>query len=1054
VADVGAPRAESDRVVGPAWLVPDVGAAAPGLFDVLPDGTRRLLVAGMRVLDHPDGTLERARQVLPNAPTRWVELPARFGGGLLLYASAGTTTDLWRTKTWLDRLDPLTEVWGQVVDIVPGFDRLYARLDTGDFRAIDPQSGKPLPLDPLPRATRVGLLSFADAWRAVAVTDFRGALATFDAGASWRPVPLGGRNVLDLWLRDGTFILENQRDRWLLGPGGDLSKDEASLDPPRIVPAAGAAARAPATSRLREVMTLPEAYGSGRRPLRAAIEDGWPVGWAAVDTRRDGPPAFGRRPGPGDTWGTSAVVAQAGALYRVDLSNGAVLDWNGEAFRAEDVACHAVSIGAGFGFVCAGQAGGTALYRFEPPFAVREIARFAGARVVVPSGNGGFVVLGSCDRRAKRIDPNVFCFSWSSGAEREVRAPAAVGRRGDARPVALRDGRAAFLVSPGEMGGAAVGAAAFGARLVIIDPNDAQSSVPLGGADAFLRRASLLEGVEEREPGVLAAWVLVGAELHGVRVHLDGKVEVGRTGADVERTSIAGRYALNWGTVGRGAETVDGGMTWTMVDLPSSELPAPGRPVAACGPVGCVQKGWARVGWGSGRAPDLASAPAPKPSRIALTPARGISLRCELTGDVTGPGVPAVTRSNDGWARNFGASSGGSALSPLTLLPLPGAMRASPMILPLAKPTPVASAPSGLPLSGWTSFRGSPPPVLSAGEVGLEAGTDPPVTMQARVYAWGPRAPGWPRAAQVQAKFDDRFDLNGTRATRATTSFWADEERAADALGLLPAHTVNWAALLDPSGQAAVLFAQQGAGRADVYGAAQGEPLTEWHNAEGGALPVPTSVVRVGPSWFFLASSMAASAWQLSVFRVDGGVARRLIRLPRVPAPAGEAGPKLVRRSGGEGLGLLVQGAPGFEQTIRDWYVLPLDPTSGELGEPLRLVGSDLEGQVPPRCAGDADVWWVNTELALSPAVQVIGPPLASLSAIEMRLGLGPGTACVESIAARGERLSGAAPILAKVAPYGARPPIDATRTPGAWLPMVATDPSSGRRWLLRCRPP
>jgi hypothetical protein len=83
----------------------------------------------------------------------------------------------------------------------------------------------------------------------------------------------------------------------------------------------------------------------------------------------------------------------------------------------------------------------------------------------------------------------------------------------------------------------------------------------------------------------------------------------------------------------------------------------------------------------------------------------------------------------------------------------------------------------------------------------------------------------------VQARFDDRFELDGIRATRSTPSFWADEDRAADALGLLPAHTVNWAAILEPSGQAAVLFAQQGAGRAEVYAAAQGEPLVEWHNA-------------------------------------------------------------------------------------------------------------------------------------------------------------------------------------------------------------------------------
>jgi hypothetical protein len=955
--------------------------------------------------------------VLPIAVTRVLEVPSRLGGGLLIYASTGPTTQLWRTKSWLDRLEPLAEVWGHVADIVPGFDRLYARLDNGDFKAIDAQSGGQLPLEPLPRATRIGQIAFADAWRAIAIVDFRGAVATFDAGASWRSVPLAGRSVTDLWVREGDFVLESQRDRWLLGPSGELTKDDAPPDRGAAAASPGdTATTAPGAPRSRDLLALTEGYGIARRPLRAAIEDGWPV---ASDRRED-----------------SAIVAQAGALYRIGLTTGSILEWRADAFRADDAGCHAIALDRSFGFVCAAQAGGTVLYAFEPPFGVREVARYERARVVVPSGNGAGIVRGGCERGGSRepSEKDAFCFFWPSGVKREIRLPAALHGSGETRPVALRDGRAAFVLSRNEAGVPAL----------LLAREEGWSSLPLAaaGSDVLLRQASWLEGVEEREPGVLSAWILLGAELRGVRIHLDGKVEVARTGASVERTSLAGRYALNWGTVGRGAETTNGGMSWTPADLPASELPQQQRAVAACGGVGCAHQGWLRIGWGAtgvGGVPDLAAAPAPKPSRVALLPPRGISLRCEPTGEIAGsaPGTRSVPSPSRG-----STSASGSGLPSLSLLP-PAGGRVSAMLLPL-RPGAPSTGGSGSAPGEWTAFRASAPPALQPGEVGLEAGTDPPVIMQARVYTWGPRGVRWMRSARVQARFDDRFELYGTRSTALTGAFWPDEERAADALGLVPAHTVNWAALLDPSGQAAILFAQQGAGRADLYGAAQGEALVPWRSADGAPLPVPASFVRLGPTWFFLASTMASSAWAIYVYRVDGGVVRRLARLPRVAAPAGEFAPKLMRRAGADGVGILVQGAPGFDQTIRDWYVLPLDPSTGDVDEPVRLVGSDLEGQVPPPCPADLDAWMVNTDLALSPAVQIVGPPLASLSTIELRLGLGPGSVCIDAMAARAEGL---------LSPSTTTSPAG---FPTAALPltMAATDGSSGRRWLLRCGAP
>jgi hypothetical protein len=151
-----------------------------------------------------------------------------------------------------------------------------------------------------------------------------------------------------------------------------------------------------------------------------------------------------------------------------------------------------------------------------------------------------------------------------------------------------------------------------------------------------------------------------------------------------------------------------------------------------------------------------------------------------------------------------------------------------------------------------------------------------------------------------------------------------------------------------------------------------------------------------------------------------------------------------MRRSQSEGLGILVQGAPGFDQVIRDWYVLPLDPETGELDEPVRLFGSDLEGQIPERCAPDRDGWLVNTDLSLAPAIQIVSPAQANVSAVELRLRLEPGSVCVDAMAARTEAAVFSQPGGAPRIPLAADGSVPD-------LPLAATDSSSGRRMLLKC---
>jgi hypothetical protein len=770
-------------------------------------------------------------------------------------------------------------------------------------------------------------------------------------------------------------------------------------------------------------------YGLGERPIRAAVEDGWPTGQ--------------------DRGEPTAVVARGGTLYRVALDSGAVLQMRRRAFREDDGRCHAIPLGPTFGFVCSASTGATSVHEFEPTFETREVARFASARTIVASGNGGFVVRGTCSRDGPATTgaDAAFCFFAPSGEERQWKSPAAEAESAAIRPVVLRDGRAAFVVPPTEDSDGKLyvsrGAGFDVVRLASSDPKTP------------LRHLHLLEGIEERDRGVLGAWALIGEELRGVVIAIDGKVTVGLASSAVDRTldrtSVAGRFGFDWVGSGRGFETIDGGMHWTPVDLPALD-PSPIRPnpVAACGPVGCAKDNWLRIGWGtSAAAADLAEAPAPQRSHVALAPARGVSLRCQPTGEITGPALLPEPKLVAGAARLKPGLAPPGAL-PAGVRGLPR-MPFAPFVPPVARLSPIDLHPSSAKdAPSWTPFRGQAPPSLAPSEVALESGTDPPMTAQARIYTWGARGSDWSHSGHVQARFDDRFEMLGVHSTSVAPAPWLDEDRASDALGLTAGQGVNWSVLLEPSGAAAVLVGQRGAGRADLYAAAAGEPLVVWRDADNGVLPVPASVVRIGPTWFFLHSSLVQGAWSTYVYRVDGGVARRFARLPRVPAPAGEFAPKLMRRALSNGLGILVQGAPGFDQVIRDWYVLSIDPETGELDEPVRLYGSDLEGQIPGRCPEDRDGWMVNTDLSLSPAARIVGPAGASLSSIELRLRLDPGSVCVDAIAARVEGLR-APPNASFLAAAASAHRAPSPASDG--LVMSATEASSGRRWRLRCGP-
>jgi hypothetical protein len=121
---------------------------------------------------------------------------------------------------------------------------------------------------------------------------------------------------------------------------------------------------------------------------------------------------------------------------------------------------------------------------------------------------------------------------------------------------------------------------------------------------------------------------------------------------------------------------------------------------------------------------------------------------------------------------------------------------------------------------------------------------------------------------------------------------------------------------------------------------------------------------------------------------------------PRYNAYGNTEHPRLVRRALGTGIGLLFTNIPEPGERYGSMYVLPLDPDTGALGEPISLGKRDLGGKLPPRCAEGQDGWLMDTLLDSTPSVQLTSGR-AVVDTVEFRLRMDPGNACVEAMAAR-----------------------------------------------------
>jgi len=581
-------------LVTPARVLPPSERAEIAAEAFEPDGSRRFISQGLRMVERPDGSLEVAAEFFPPARAfTATALPQRLGGGYLFVANTGGSALLFAAESFTAPLTPLARFDGEVDRLVAGFDRVYVlRARAAAWLAIDPRTGGEVGLGSLPPAPGYGSIAFADEWLGAIELPYLGVAATFDAGGTWHRL---GLDRATLSAADGGVLVEVGGRRQLLGPSG-------TLDPvaePEVSRTVGLKRRGPLPAAARRPL--------GPRPLETAVLHGFP--------ERNG----------------TALVASGGSLVRVRLADGSFIAEARDAYPGI-TPCDPIVVGTGPGFVCGEPGGPTRLFAFEAPLGLRQVRVFGEPRRVAANGRGALVVRGGCADGTQH-EP-LYCV-LPVGEE-----PYLVARGSDTeRVVALADGRTAVVEPPrtgfpGTLTFAGRGTRGPVVRLSFEKPKDE-------ALHALLEQGFWLDALEQAESGQLRSFITGASSFVGVRVDLSGKLVLGEPEQPLDRAFLSGRYGLAVGRGGGARETTDGGMSWADVDLSAEPDLKSERSFGGyngCTAVGCAFAGWLRIGW---RATErVKRAAAPEMTRFQSPGGGRWSLECESDGRRSGNALP------------------------------------------------------------------------------------------------------------------------------------------------------------------------------------------------------------------------------------------------------------------------------------------------------------------------------------------------------------------------------------------------------------------------------
>jgi hypothetical protein len=1071
-------RAADDPTVRGARLFPEALDDSHG-WGIEPGGGVRAIVAGLRVVSMADGSMFVATDRLPATPSSVVVLPERLGGGFLFAIGP----HVWRSEGWLGRSTAFFTGSAPISQVLVGLDRVYLRSPQGSLVALDAATGAPVGLGPLPASPSIGRIAALDAWRAVAIADLRGALLTVDAGSTWRPLPLPiePREVISLGesiavggldevrqarSQQGSSQLVGALEWWEVRPDGQTSKlatvpraggdDAVALaDPAPVVHGPAAAVRM-----------------FGARPLATAIEDGWPLA--------DG----------------TALVARDGALGRVRLADGALVETVVDAFPLRPSRCHALPLGfdrhaakaaegppgsdaareaarapvhadthlafragdpGALGFVCGEPRGRTAIYGWDPPTGrLIELRRFDDPREVLGFGNGALAVRGVCapvaldappepvrvdDRPGDRVGDRV-AVRDGSGVEQAWQAwcvaPPDAGWRetrapSDERIVVLADGRVVRVRPPR-------GGDLSTARLVVAEAlRESEQGIvflaqqPLPADVArALGSGVWLDGFEERRPGIVGGWVDAAGSVVGVEIAADGQARVGEYLEDAGSPVASGRWAFGWTASRRGFETTDGGMTWTK-EIAVPDVIASGRGVHER-VSGPV--GAMAGGWlrvGWG-APEQIPAPEPRPR----TPSPGhvapdLDLECAPLGGPAPGGLPP-----DG-PRETG--EGGSL--PVTT----------------AKTSARARAAGQYAGSSWGAvaelppFAGRPGPPMPADDLGLSVevpgGLEPRLRVPlARVYAWGPDTGDWDALGRWEVRW--HWPWGGWQELRSSPSAaapWTSLDAARRGLGMGPGVSTAWSIVDSDDPDHALLMARRSSGvpAVDILELEAERPVVEARRPGGEPFAEVEGAARMGGRWYVATSQAAGEVPATVVWSIEGAAAREVARVPRAGFDVRPT-LRLARHTLGRAVGLVVEGQVDDVRGVAPRWVVAVDVESGSVATPEPLAPVDLSDRAVSLCTGDDAGWELDVAYPGEVRLHVGGRWESALKGPVARMRLSRDRACVERV-------------LGSIDAYGAAAPDALTDSPNnsTWRgremarTIAASVLSARTRYALRC---
>ncbi|MBN2197547.1 MAG: hypothetical protein JW751_32510 [Polyangiaceae bacterium] len=935
------------------FALPGVGAT-PAIVDR--DGTERYLLQGLRVTRHPNGALERARDIFPKGNIAVVELPERIGRGYLFHTRSSGDSLLWRSTAWTGPLRPLARLGFDAEAVHAGFDRLYVvARGAREAVALDPITGKVLDLGSLPTTMGVRNLAFADAWLGLADVPYRGALVTFDAGASWHPLGLG--TVNSATVGEAGILVRTS--------GGSFSVDPHGRVVRMAGPTEGSGEEPESDSRAR-VRRAPS--------LRDVVIRGWP------DTR--------------DT----AIVLVGGALVRVRLRDGATLDRASDAVDRGEL-CQAVALGAGFGFVCTSDQRGTVVYRYQAPLSLDQLVSFSAPRFVAAGGTGALAIRGPCAKEASHTADGDYCIMGMDGSLRELRVS---GDHGVERVVALRDGRVAVLVPPrfGDPG-----------QVAFVVPDGTTEKVSLrlprlkDARRALLRRGLWLDGFRETHDGKLAGWVAGANHFVGVRIGSNGRVWPGELAEDLDRSTIAGAFAISLHQSGRLRETTNGGFAWRDADpvLDLDPLVQSHQGDQGCSSLGCAIGDWVRVGWQGPKGKPDRLGEAETPPGAVFPPSEGGRwlMRCSVVG-----------------TRNPPALNQTPIRRPRVTSPR-GASRAT-----LTADT--------VETTDWQPFEGMPAPTLGPNDVGFDAEVSF-VSSDLHAYAWGPRGGDWLRNGTFVVRGSDSFATTGsTWSTAPTPAPWPDVVTAAQVFGQNVHGNPNpeFAVVLDPGGRGGVVSASAPSGR-EFYVVEAGRAIQRIRESAALGVGVAAGAVKVGGSFY-----LGADRETFRVYRVASDHVTVVGDYPKSDGSSSANTTWLVRNARGDALGLWVR-AVRMRSAHTSWYVFPIDIATGAIDAPLAIEPRDL-GRVPAPCEVGDDGWVLVGPPPTPPYIDLDGVDTSwPIRRVDARILASPTGLCLDALAAD-----------------ATSPPVTGSTAPPTHrtVSMSARDEQQpGRQTLLRC---